>query len=381
MVDVVRLECERLIKKEKIYRQLVSGERDICRHRIPVVKVVGRDDYKNVLAWKDYWDSISLCCPSIRVIYGNHSLGRLGGRNYVPSAYVIETAAAVFDYLGLTVKRLQFMDVYHCLTSEFPCLSDLCFKYRDRLLRDGSFVQKILALARYFRDGAVKDCYITQWVVPGIDTKFHLRNFEVVRLVANAVLDVSLENRDQFFAYFNLRDRNRDIYVGILGGSFFFNGTQRFTNTVQELSKWQTLPEIVFIFENKDIGSYVADEVRCSVPCVVFYGVGYAVSVLKDVPWLSGCKLYYYGDLDKDGFSMLSELRGVFPNLKSFLMDDVDAVVEDRHGFVSKERSVDNLTEAEYCCYKKVLTGNWFEQEHVDRDKLLACIRDLLLSD
>ena len=52
--------------------------------------------------------------------------------------------------------------------------------------------------------------------------------------------------------------------------------------------------------------------------------MGYGVlEMAESAPWLADKEIYYWGDLDHDGFNILSNLRKVLPEMKihSFLMD------------------------------------------------------------
>jgi hypothetical protein len=51
------------------------------------------------------------------------------------------------------------------------------------------------------------------------------------------------------------------------------------------------------------------------------FGSGYAVQGLKFTEWLSSCQIFYWGDLDADGFKILSQLRSYFPHVISMMMD------------------------------------------------------------
>lgn len=50
-------------------------------------------------------------------------------------------------------------------------------------------------------------------------------------------------------------------------------------------------------------------------------GLGYGVVNLRYVTWLAERKIYYWGDIDIDGFEILSSLRKAFPQTESLLMD------------------------------------------------------------
>jgi hypothetical protein len=48
--------------------------------------------------------------------------------------------------------------------------------------------------------------------------------------------------------------------------------------------------------------------------------LGRAVSELRVVPWLATMPIAYWGDLDVEGYQILSALRAVFPQTRSVLM-------------------------------------------------------------
>ncbi|WP_081748160.1 DUF2220 domain-containing protein [Leptolyngbya sp. PCC 6406] len=51
------------------------------------------------------------------------------------------------------------------------------------------------------------------------------------------------------------------------------------------------------------------------------FGSGYAVQTLKTIIWLSSHPIFYWGDLDVDGFKILSQVRSYFPQTTSIMMD------------------------------------------------------------
>ncbi len=41
----------------------------------------------------------------------------------------------------------------------------------------------------------------------------------------------------------------------------------------------------------------------------------------RQVSWLDSCALWYWGDIDIEGLTILSRLRSLFPQTRSLLMD------------------------------------------------------------
>lgn len=50
-------------------------------------------------------------------------------------------------------------------------------------------------------------------------------------------------------------------------------------------------------------------------------GHGFGVNIMRNVEWLKTKRIYYWGDLDAQGFQILSEIRTSFEQVESFLMD------------------------------------------------------------
>ncbi len=54
---------------------------------------------------------------------------------------------------------------------------------------------------------------------------------------------------------------------------------------------------------------------------MVIFGGGYGFEALAQAAWLHHCALFYWGDIDTDGFAILDSLRGYLPHARSLLMD------------------------------------------------------------
>ena len=90
----------------------------------------------------------------------------------------------------------------------------------------------------------------------------------------------------------------------------------------------------------------------------------------------------YWGDLDTEGFEILSSLRAVFPHVRSFLMD-LDTLGRWRHlavaGTGESQTFRRHLTEVEQraflCCRDENLR---LEQERIPQDEVLSEVNCLL---
>lgn len=129
-------------------------------------------------------------------------------------------------------------------------------------------------------------------------------------------------------------------------------------------------PQTVLIVENRDCRLWFPD----APGTIVVEGGGKAASsLLADVAWIrTAAKVYYWGDMDADGYAILDHLRAAFADsgirLESILMDSTAltrfanlGVNRDKTGAALKPSStrLQNLTTAENDAYAAVATtGN-----------------------
>jgi hypothetical protein len=141
---------------------------------------------------------------------------------------------------------------------------------------------------------------------------------------------------------------------------------------VAELNRLPVRPTTVYVFEN----------LQCvlSMPetpgAVVVFGQGSAANLVAELSWLPDTPVRYWGDLDIDGFAILSRLRANLP-VTSVMMDPDtlaafrDLAVPDPNAGAS--RAVDNLTPAELEAFQALARdGLRLEQERIPWEHALA---------
>ncbi|NEO84574.1 MAG: hypothetical protein F6J87_10025 [Spirulina sp. SIO3F2] len=110
------------------------------------------------------------------------------------------------------------------------------------------------------------------------------------------------------------------------------------------------------------------------------FGSGYAVGQLKAAAWLQDCPIFYWGDLDVDGFKILSQLRSHFPQTLSVMMDQ--RTLETFQAFVVADtraslEKLPHLTAAEQQLYEHLATTQQrLEQEHIHQRYVNAVLHE-----
>jgi len=135
------------------------------------------------------------------------------------------------------------------------------------------------------------------------------------------------------------------------------------------------MPEVnVIIVENK-VTLLTLPPLR---NCIALGGLGRGVTLFRDVHWLHGKSIDYWGDIDVSGYEILSALRAAFPQVRSLLMDE-EALQTWRHLAQSwtgrSSEAPPYLTLAEQAAYS-VCRGDGLRLEQ-ERLPLMASTRAL----
>ena len=113
---------------------------------------------------------------------------------------------------------------------------------------------------------------------------------------------------------------------------------------------------------------------------MAIFGSGYGVTALKEAQWLQRCQLFYWGDLDVQGFEILSQFRGYFPHTQSFLMnkETFKQFFEGGTGTPSTVQTALHLTPEEQALYEQIKKGNFrLEQEKIPHYWVLQNLQKL----
>jgi hypothetical protein len=93
-------------------------------------------------------------------------------------------------------------------------------------------------------------------------------------------------------------------------------GLRQISAPVDELASLQIRPDTVLIVENKEPALAWSDTTGLA----VIHSLGNHLHVLNSLPWIPHDRCWYWGDLDRHGFTLLSRARTMVPRLASLLM-------------------------------------------------------------
>lgn len=246
---------------------------------------------------------------------------RAFGRNSFPERIFFETPEDFLRFIGKQSEFVAFATAVNRLRSEFPELGGWISSHRQRLIEVEPDLDGLLCVLRYFRANPRPGCFARELQVP-VDTKFVERQERVLRDWFDLVLPPGMIRSDEthFCRRYGLRYPELHVFIRFLDPDLQQEVSCPWAELSLPLSVVAGLPvknAEAIIVENKVNLLTLRPRSRA----IGFGALGRAVSELRAVPWLATIPITYWGDLDVEGFQILSALRATFPHTRSLLMD------------------------------------------------------------
>ena len=241
-----------------------------------------------------------------------------GVRTMVPVRIVFSDAQLVFAELGESGRAKAFLSMYRQLRQELPAASSWLLDY-PRRIQDRGFFPGCLSLGKAFLAGIEPGQYLREIQAEGVDTKFMERDMLLTRSLWNVLNpDRPAANEVELRELWQTRQVDTpDVGVRVLDEQLGWYGVTKFFLSVDEAAKCRLPVRRVFITENK-VNGY---RLPLLAESIVLFGMGYGVIELaRKAVWLHATEVIYWGDLDSNGFDILSQLRAELPGVRSMLM-------------------------------------------------------------
>ncbi|MDA1229525.1 MAG: DUF2220 family protein, partial [Planctomycetota bacterium] len=248
---------------------------------------------------------------------------RRHGRNMFPERVIFEFQS---DYLRFIGRQREFADYSAAvdrIRQRFPQLESWLQSNRALLISNLPAVDGLLDVVDYFRKHPRAGVFARE--IPLIvDTKFIEQNSGILEQWLNIALPPETIRADErhFERRFGLRYAEPQILLRFLDGALQRSvgcPWRECSVPLHSLAETPVDAKTVVIIENK-VNLLTFPNLSAS---IAIGGLGNGVVDLTYVPWIANCALWYWGDMDVEGFEILSRLRIRFPQIRSFLMDPV----------------------------------------------------------
>ena len=263
--------------------------------------------------------------PHVRIEWRdwNH---RVQGMQRLPAAVWVDSAHDALAVIGMAREARRFDALWQQTAAAQPALLSWLSRRPRQALDLADRWQRLLAVVAWLQAHPRPGVYMRQVDAPGVDSKF----IETHRGVLGELLDLALPPATidngatgitQFARRFGFLDKPVRIRFRLLDpalpGLPGCTGLPDITLDAGSFADLALPVERVFITENET--NFLAFPPLAG--AIVVFGAGYGWEALARAAWLHPCRLHYWGDIDTHGFAILDQLRGHFPQVASFLMD------------------------------------------------------------
>jgi hypothetical protein len=237
-------------------------------------------------------------------------------------AVCFPTEADYLRFLEKDGEAERFRADLSLITASFPTLRDWCVRYPLKVIEQHGRWPDLLVVCQYLHQNPAPGCYARELPVP-VHTKFIEENHPLLHDLLNRVVPLPADQQTEpnFYARFGLRQKEPGVRLRLVGEPLatVAGPITELTVPVSTLAQLALPEQDVFIIENEI--NFLTFPPRPDT--LVLWGKGFDVSTLARIGWLAQKRLFYWSDLDVQGFEMLSQLRGRFPDtsVQSWLMD------------------------------------------------------------
>lgn len=298
------------------------------------------------------------------------------GMQDFPDKVMFETPEDYERFLYKTNEVKCFRNNISNILADFPALREWIEKYPMKVVDNGDKWCDLLKVVTYFAENPHPNLYIRELPIE-VHTKFIERNKSIIRELLDVIIAPYISNGEKDFEKrFHLKCVEPTVRMRVLDkavASKCFNGVDDVSVPVSSFCNLRLPVGKVFVVENQ-INFLTFPRI---VDAIVIWGKGYAVSAIKESEMLKSSALYYWGDLDAQGFEILSQFRGYFPQTQSLLMDKNTFKIyfENDSGTPSNVHADLNLTEEEMALYEYIKSNNYrLEQEKIPQSFVVKSI-------
>lgn len=243
-------------------------------------------------------------------------------------------------------------------------------------------VDRLVAVAAWVVANPSSGLYLRQLPVAGVDTKWieggHRRALAALVGLLRGEPNASGETERDFLRLCGLRAPSSRVRIMVLDHELraIIGGLRDLQAPLSELASLPWAPSTTLFVENLAC-AYSLPDLESTVAVV---GLGRAISLASELPWIHGTRGLYWGDIDTDGLEILSLARAQFPGICSVLMDRATLqrypsrwVAE---GVANRQADKARLLPDECAMYEALLANDWagwedqrgvrLEQERLD---------------
>ena len=298
---------------------------------------------------------------------------RLVGHQRVPEALVLASPEDVASLVGHGARWRRAVARHTQMAQRWPSMAN-----------HASLARHFDVLANYSEDDFATLTALVSWLHLNPDSGHSLRQLPVEGLhtkwmgrrtgLVSDLVRLARESRDDtdFHALCGLRRPPTRVRMRVLCRQLqtYTAGLADIQAPLAQLAALPIRPSRVLIVENQETGEVLPpmDDT------VAIMGLGNAVGLLAELPWVQCAAAVYWGDLDTHGLAILNQARQAIPGLVSVLMDESTL---QRHRKLWGQEPAQHpggglayLSGPERSVFNDLKSGRWGEQVRLEQERL-----------
>ena len=293
------------------------------------------------------------------------------GEQQFPAEIFFENAEDLLRHIGKFTEFRLLVQRVELIRRQQPLLESWIRDHWKQVLLVEKVVPDLLLVVSYLCEHPRPNCFPRELPLP-ISTKLIEQHEKILgewldRLLAPEYISSEFTHR-QFSRRYGFRESEPHYVMRLLDDSLMEElrfPSREISLPLAAMCGLEIRNVEVVIVENKvNLLTYPATKRALAIG-----GLGHGVEVLMKLPWLSTSRVLYWGDIDVEGFAILSRLRDRCPQAESLFMDDVclnrwaDLVIS---GNGQDVLLPNHLTAGERGAWELCRANNWrLEQERI----------------
>ena len=264
-----------------------------------------------------------------RIVWQNQRR-RIHGENDYPKEIWLDSAEDCLRLAGLSSEFDTLVDAVDCLRKRQPKLEPWLREstHWKQLLSVASDLEDLLSVVDWLVENPRPGCFTREIPLP-VSTKLIEQNRRLLGAWLDQLLPPDQIDFNHSYQEFEPRYGLHYVRHHLLLRCLDSELKQRLCLPFEELSlpaqsiarlpvgvTGGTLPRVLIV-ENK-VNLLTLPKLPKT---LAIGGLGNAIMLTRQIDWLAECTILYWGDLDVEGFQILGQFRGLFPQTKSWLMD------------------------------------------------------------
>lgn len=243
---------------------------------------------------------------------------KLHGTQDIPNTIVFETLSDYLKFIDKNVEFDRFVEQSELILQAYPQLKSCLIKKPDIVIENFGKWNDLLTVCNWFAKSFEPNKYYIRELPISVHSKFIEENKPTLRIILDELIpDKICQDEQDFEKHFYLKHAQPTIRFRFLDPKSQNIGYSDNSVPVDQFASSLIDCKCVFIIENL-MNFLTFPQIESS---IVIWGKGFAIECLKQVKWLADKEIFYWSDLDIQGFQMLAQLRSYFQQTCSFLMN------------------------------------------------------------